>query len=290
MTSSFKGTFAVARKSSAKVCVADIIQLVAKLAPLELAETWDNCGLQVGAGEWPVQKIWVALDPLPDVIAAAGQSRVDMVITHHPLLVRPLQTLDLATSLGRVIEAAIVHHTAIYAAHTNLDSARDGLNDILARRIGLTQLSTLVPAANPTNASDPLLQLGLGRVGRLSKKVTVRQLADHLKSCLNIKTVKVAGDQHLKVEHVAICSGSGGSLLDDFLNSHAQVYVSGDLRYHQARSVEAAGRALIDVGHFASEHIFIDPMVQRLDTAIQEKGWPVQVAACRLEKDPFVCI
>ena len=278
----------MARKSSAKVCVADIIQLVAKLAPPELAESWDNCGLQVGAGEWPVQKIWVALDPLPEVIAAAGQERVDMVITHHPLLVRPLQTLDLATSLGRVIEAAIVHQTAIYAAHTNLDSARDGLNDILARRIGLTQLRSLAPAGDPMNTSDPLLQLGLGRVGRLTKKVTVRQLADHLKNCLDIKTVKVAGDQHLKVQHVAICSGSGGSLIDDFLNSHAQVYVSGDLRYHQARSVEAAGRALIDVGHFASEHIYIDPMVQRLDTAIQEKGWPVQVSACRLEKDPFV--
>lgn len=276
------------RQSSAQVRVADIMRLVEKLAPLALAESWDNCGLQIGAAHWPVHKIWVALDPLPDVIAAAGQERVDMVITHHPLIIRPLQSLDLGTPLGRVVEAAVTTRTAIYSAHTNLDSAQDGINDILANRIGLRQLETLAPAANPSNPPNPLLSLGLGRMGRLAKTMTVSQLAAHLKACLNIQAVKVAGDQNLKVQHVAICSGSGSSLLDAFLRSKAQVYVSGDLRYHNARSVEESGRALIDVGHFASEHIFIDPLVEQLEAAIQKRGWPLKVAACRLEKDPFI--
>ncbi len=275
------------------VCVADIAGLMEKMAPPFLAEEWDNCGLQVGAASWPVKKIWVALDPLLSVIKEAARQQIDLVITHHPLLFKPLHRIDIETPVGRVIAAALNSKTAIYAAHTNLDSAHDGINDVLARKIGLRELSPLVPSMNykltDTESEEGKLT-GLGRVGIVDPPVTVHRLAQEIKERFGLGTLKVAGDDQLECQHVAVCSGSGGGLLDAFLKSEAQVYVSGDLRYHDARTVEDAGRALIDVGHFASEQIIIHALAEKLDAAIRAAQWNVHISACQMEQDPFVQI
>lgn len=271
--------------------VADIITIMDELAPPRLAEQWDNCGLQVGSRKWPVKKIWVALDPLFQVVEAAIQDSVDMVITHHPLMIQPLAKIDLDSDAGRVIGRAIEGRLAIFAAHTNLDSALEGINDLLAHKVGLQDLAPLLPVRSALIESDDDAQMplaGLGRIGRLPSPATVGDLAKAIKTQLGIDQVKIAGDTRLAVDHVAVCSGSGASLVDAFLETDAQVYVSGDLKYHQARIVESAGRALIDVGHFASEHIFIDAMVKKLQGVAKAAGWPVTVQACQLEQDPFV--
>ena len=112
--------------------VAEIVEIMNQLAPPLLAEEWDNVGLQVGAAQWDVEHIIVALDPSPGVIADAASRKADMVITHHPLIFRPLSSIDFATPTGRSIETAARGKMAVYSAHTNLDSVRGGLNDILA--------------------------------------------------------------------------------------------------------------------------------------------------------------
>jgi len=247
--------------------VGDIIQKVEELAPGELAESWDNVGLQVGSREWPVKRVWVALDPLPQVVDAACRAKVDMLITHHPLIFKPLKSIDCTTPAGDIIHSALQRHLAIFSAHTNLDSAAGGVNDILAQRIGLHNTGVLQKGEKGDadfNGEDPSVVQGLGRTGDLPQATTLASLARELKKNLSLAAVAIAGDPDLRIKRVALCSGSGASLLGDFFESNAQVYISGDLRYHDARYVETAGRGLIDIGHFASEHLVVEVLAAKL--------------------------
>lgn len=272
-----------------KACIADIAGIMEEIAPASLAEAWDNCGLQVGASQWPVEKIWVALDPLLEVIEAAGQRGVDLVITHHPLIFKGLKRIDLNSFEGKVIASALRSQTAVYAAHTNLDSAADGINDVLACRIGLQSTTPLLESAHyDKGAGEPSAPVGLGRIGMIASPMPVKEWAGRLKQQLRLEHIKIAGNLDRPVHRVAVCSGSGSSLMDTFLSSDADVYVSGDLRYHDARIVEDSGRAFVDIGHFASEHIMIDTLVGKLMAAVEKTGWDISVEPCSIESDPFI--
>lgn len=275
-------------KAAIEVTVGDMIDAMESLAPSYLAEEWDNCGLQVGSRLWPIQRVWIALDPLPSVIHTAVRRKIDLIITHHPLLFHPLRSIDLQTPIGRTIETALAGRLAVYSAHTNLDSTRQGVNDTLARVIGLHHVKALVPAEKSAAETDPCEPLGMGRLGWLAEPLTLKALAARIKTRLHLDAVKIAGDPDLIVDQVALCSGSGTSLMQAFLDSSAQVYVSGDLRYHDARTVEEIGRALIDVGHFPSEHLVLDPLAEQLRNFARDHKWSVIIEACGLEHDPFV--
>ena len=268
--------------------VADIVDLMEELAPLSLAEEWDNCGLQIGHPDWTVEKIWVSLDPLYEVVASAAVQQVDLLITHHPLFFKPVKTIDVSTPLGKVVAGVIASKTAVYAAHTNLDSAREGVNEILARKIGLTGLEAMIPA-QPKDESQPAA-LGLGRIGLLPQPTTLGEFAETLKKQFNLKTVKVTGSLEKSISRAAVCSGSGGSLLEHFFQSGADVYISGDIRYHEARTIEDRNSAVIDIGHFASEHIMIDALVDQLRAGVRKKGYQTAIEPCNIERDPFAFI
>ena len=270
--------------------VTDMIQLMETMAPLLLAESWDNCGLQVGDPQWPVNKVAIALDPLFPVIQSAVAQGVDMVITHHPLIFKPLRKIDLNESEGRVIAAALKSQIAIYAAHTNLDSACQGINDLLSRTIGLDHLLPMVPSphqSGPDLAESPSGLVGMGRFGMLNPGMSVAQLALKIKQQFGLKQIRVAGRSGRMVRKAAVCSGSGASLLTEFMASDADVFISGDFRYHDARAIEDAGRALIDIGHFASEHIIVEALNARIKQAVDEHGWRVEIIPSRIERDPF---
>jgi len=123
--------------------VAQFVRLLNDLAPTCLAESWDNVGLQIGSRKWPVKKIWTALDPLPEVVAAASENEVDLLVTHHPLFFKSLKQIDCESPLGRIAETALTAKLAIFCAHTNLDSTAGGVNDVLAERMGVRQLRVL---------------------------------------------------------------------------------------------------------------------------------------------------
>ena len=259
--------------------VADMIEIIERFAPQELVEQWDNSGLQIGSRSWSVSKVWVALDPSPEVIQAACKQKADLLVTHHPLIFRPLKSIDFNHPLGRCIQMAVEHRLAVFSAHTNLDKTPRGLNDMLAERIGLKNIAPLLP-----EDSGP----GFGRIGELQRSCSLASLAETVKKTLAIEYVRVAGDPKLAVSSVVICSGSGSSLLPDFFLSDAQVFVSGDLRYHDALAVRDFHRGMIDIGHFASEHIMVDALAGRLTEAAEELGAAVDVVAYEHEKDPFV--
>ena len=264
--------------------VGEIIGCMEQVAPRALAENWDNVGLQVGSRRWPVHLVWVALDPDPRVIAAAVKAGVDLLVTHHPLIMEPLKRIDLDTPWGAAIAAALEHHLAIYSAHTNLDAAAGGTNDILAQILGLGDLVPFIP--HPAGETEPAVT-GIGRQGSLTVVLSLKELGARVKAALGMESVRIVGDPALDVQQVVLCTGSGGSLVDQFIASDAQAYVTGDVKYHQAREIEISGKGLIDIGHFASEHLIVEPLAQRLKELISQNNAELRIEACRLEQDPF---
>ena len=263
----------------AQTQVRDIINIIEKAAPPALAETWDNTGLAVGHMDNPVRKVWTALDPLPLVVEEACKHNVDMLVTHHPLLIRPLKKLDLATPMGKTIALAVKNNLTLYSAHTNLDKTRGGVNDILTRRLGLEPAGDLAPGAGD--------QPGLGRLAQLPRTCTLEKIIARVKECLGLAWVRAVGPKDLTVSTIALCSGSGSSLLPEFFVSGAQVYLTGDMGYHHARSVEDAGLACIDVGHFASEHLMVDALARLIQEQCVAQGLEILTEPCSLEQDPF---
>ena len=284
--------------------LADIIHILDQIAPPALAEDWDNVGLQIGDSRWSVRRIGVALDPSLAVVESACAMQMDLLVTHHPLFFKPLMSIDCQTAIGSVIQKAFAHRLAIFAAHTNLDKSKGGLNDILSRRIGLMNC-TVLEAAGTGDDNDSMLNFasnknaplegvpvyeGLGRVGTLPKAMRLRDFAYRVKQKLNLDYIKIVGPPDLLVKKAAVCTGSGSGLLKTFFSSGAQVYISGDLRFHDARDVEAAGLSMIDIGHFSSEYIMVESLVSRLTELISQTRLKVDVSVCGTEKDPFVTL
>jgi dinuclear metal center YbgI/SA1388 family protein len=254
-----------------------------ELAPPELAEEWDNPGLQAGSPHWPVQKVVVALDATPEVVSDACDQGADLLITHHPLLFRPIRRIDYSTPLGRVIELACRRRLSIFCAHTNLDWAEDGLNDAFSAAIGLCDAAILAPLGEAAG-----LPGGQGRIGNLKEPMSLAEFAANIRAALGVADIRAVGDLGMQVSRAAVCTGSGSGLLGAFFASDADVFVSGDLRYHDARDTELQERGLIDIGHFASEHLMVDLVRRRLAAALEEHGHSVAVVASDKESDPFV--
>ena len=270
--------------------VAHIIEIMDRLVPPWLAEEWDNVGLQIGDLRLPVQRIWIALDPAAEVIDAACKNKVDLLITHHPLIFRPLKSIDFATPGGSIIQMAAQHELAVFAAHTNFDIVSDGVNDILAQRLGIKRLEILQPIKvdvsaqeEASSAASAEVAHGIGRIGTIDRSCTLEAMVSMIKKRLKLKFVRVAGDPKMKISRVALCSGSGSSLVPAFLSSDADVYI----HYHNARDAESEQRAIIDIGHFASEHLMVEALAQRLKQLISEAGISAVIKACTIEKDPF---
>jgi len=266
--------------------LSDIIPILEEIAPPSLAEDWDNVGLQIGDPRRAISSIWVALDPSLDVVAAACQAKVGLLVTHHPLFFRPLKRIDICSPLGKILELAIRHRMAVYSMHTNLDAVCEGLNDWLARRLRLRGLRPLSPVAGGLHG----LQHGIGRVGTLAAGMSLQDLALAIKQRLGLSTVRVAGDVMLRVKRIALSTGSGSSLVARFLASNAEAFISGDLRYHEAREVQAAKRGLIDIGHFQSEHLVTAELAKRLRSILGRRLRGIEVKAYALEKDPFILV
>ena len=271
-------------------CVSDMIDLMEQIAPAHLSEEWDNTGLQVGDGRWAVSTVGVSLDAGMEVINAACEMKVDMLITHHPLIFTPLRAIDCRTSVGAIIQKAIVNRIAIYSAHTNFDKSEEGLNDILAGRIGLINCKTLESSLFPDDPEAKENPTGIGRIGSLPKTVQLKDFAMDIKKRLNLDSVKIVGRPDLLITRAAVCTGSGSSLVNVFLKSDAQVYISGDLRYHDARDVESADLGMIDIGHFPSEYLMVEVLVERLKQMVLHNRLSVRVQSCGTESDPFVAL
>jgi dinuclear metal center YbgI/SA1388 family protein len=263
--------------------VIDVVAALETIAPVHLAEEWDNIGLQLGSRQWPAHRILTALEVTPHVIDEARQRQGEVLVTHHPLFFRPLRFLDLDTPLGNMLQDLCVHRIAVIAAHTNLDSVRGGVSDILSSSLEIEHTTVLQPSKQGDDC-------GLGRIGNLAATMRLDELSTAIKSRLALPFVRFAGNPDLVVRRVALCSGSGSSLIEAFLASDAQVFITGDVRYHDARTIEWHGQGVIDIGHYESEHIILDTIAAQLAERITGAGLKATVAACQSERAPFTTI
>jgi dinuclear metal center YbgI/SA1388 family protein len=263
--------------------VEDIMAAVEVVAPSHLAEDWDNVGLQLGSRLWPVARVMTALDPTPGVVREVIARQGNVLVTHHPLIFNPLRILDIDEPLGRTLEALLVNRIAVIAAHTNLDAVRGGVNDVLASQLEMGDVAILQPSERDASC-------GLGRIGRISTPSTLGELAAMIKNRMGLPHIRFAGSPELQVRRVALCSGSGSSMLAAFLASEAEVFITGDVRYHEAREIEAHGRGIVDVGHFESEHIILDVLTDKLTEQMVARQLDVSVEACVGERAAFQAI
>jgi dinuclear metal center YbgI/SA1388 family protein len=265
--------------------VKQLLSMLDTIAPRDLAESWDNCGLSAGSLEWPVTKILVGLDPGMQLMLAARAWNADMVLTHHPLFITPEKTIDFEIMPGSAIAIAAKEQIAIVCAHTNLDKAPNGLNDFFAAGINLVCTRPLVTDSGDQDCGTSMA--GIGRVGQLPAAISLARVVHEIKSHLKVNQVRVVGNLDLVIRQVAVCTGSGGSLIPAFLRSGADLYVTGDIKYHDARLVETHGKALIDVGHFASEIIAVDLLSRRMGQAVSRAGYDLEIKEFTQETDPF---
>ncbi len=268
-----------------------LMNMVNEIAPFSLAEDWDNSGLQAGDLSWPVKKVMIALDLSEDVMKAAEQWGADLVLSHHPLIFRPVKCIDFGSVFGNIILRAAVGKISIISAHTNFDKAEHGLNDFFADLIGLNGISNLYEKTGGiSDSGDTGYPPGIGRKGKLDTAMTLFSFAMQIKDRLGIKNLRVAGSEELLIKQVAVCTGSGGSLLDMFFKSGADVFVTGDIKYHEARQIEQAGLGLIDVGHFSSEHIGVELLAHGLRSSAADAELDIEIRKFYGEQDPFKII
>ena len=362
----------------------DLIGLIHKLYAPELAEDWDNVGLQVGDPGRPLDRVMVALDPGLEALEAARDAGAQALVTHHPLLFKPVKRLTPDDAVGKVLWTAVRDDVAIISAHTNLDCAVDGLNSWLAEKMGVEQaiplqtvagdylkLVVFVPVGHEDAVADALFSAGggqigaydqcsfrsrgegtfrpgpgtqpcigtvgqreqteevrletiipkrkllrvlekmqkthpyeevaydllplqnqvpgagLGRIGKLAQQTTLGEFAARVKESLGCDHLRLIGADQMPVRKVALCGGSGAFLLQTAHRQGADVLVTGDVKYHEARQAEELGMALIDAGHFATEQLMVEQVTQSLQAAARQLNWGVAFEAYTGEKDPF---
>ncbi len=362
----------------------DIIGILNGLYSPALAEDWDNVGLQVGDPLAMVDRVLVCLDPSEKALDAAVDAGAQAILTHHPLIFRPLKSVTPSDETGRLLFRAIREGVAILCAHTNLDRARNGLNDWLAQRLGICdarplsgggeglvkivvfvpdghedtvaqalfeagaghigrydrcsfrtegtgtfrpgsgtspflgkegetesarewRMETIVPRERLNRAVSRMIKahpyeevaydlyplanaredIGLGRIGNLANPISLHDFALFTGETLESSTVRFTGDPDAKICKAAICGGSGGSLIDEAFRKGADVLVTGDIKYHEARKAESLGLSLVDAGHFATERIAARELAHVLRRKTEDRNLAVDFLELKEERDPF---
>jgi len=365
--------------------IQDLNGLLNALYPAQFAEDWDNVGLQVGDPLARVDRVLVCLDPTREALAEAAERHTQAIISHHPLIFKPLKQLTPNSETGSLVWEAVRSDIAVFSLHTNLDRANPGLNDWLAEKLQLEgcqplllgrgdelfklvvfvpeghlevvaealfaagagqignydrcsfrtagtgtfrggegtdpflgapgeteqaseqRLETIVPRERLARVTRALLKahpyeevaydliplanqrsdIGLGRIGRLAQATTLEAFAASVKQILGCAALRWTGQAGQKVAKVAVCGGSGASLLQEAVRQGADVLVTGDVKYHEARSALEQGVGLIDAGHFATEHLMVAGLTKALSQAAAERGLPIEFIAMNSEADPF---
>ena len=232
----------------------EITDILESYAPKHMAEDYDNVGLLIGDGGRECKSALLCLDVDEFVAEEAIKKGVELIISHHPIMFSPIKKITADTSEGRCILKLIENNIALYSAHTNLDSANGGLNDLMCEILGLESTSVL---------ADTDKGFGIGRVGNLKESVTLRELAENVKTLFSLDGVRFSGNEEKRVDKVALCSGGGSSLIYDAVASGADVYISGDLKYNNVRDLVFSGVGFIEIPHYKSE-IFAPKLFEKI--------------------------
>jgi len=359
---------------------------VEQLAPKQLAEDWDNVGLQIGNPAAEVKKVLLTLDLDEHVLTEAKEKQVQLIITHHPVLFKGIKNINFTTVQGRLIKELIKNDITVYSAHTNLDSATGGVNDVLAEKLELqntevlvvngrqkfcklvvfvpvnyqavvgqalgqagagwignysdctfrtngigtfrplsgsnpfigktneletvqeVRLETNVPAEKLSAVIETMLGVhpyeevdydiyplnntgaahGLGRIGQLPMELNFSDFLQQVRNALNLPMVKAGGQLDKRIKTVALCGGSAGDFWPTALAKGADVYLSGDIKYHTAQDMVNNGLAFVDAGHYHSEVPVVERLYHHLKKIMRQENLAVELYVAQTSTDPFI--
>ena len=232
--------------------IRDITDAIEQYAPLRLQEEWDNAGIQVGNPEAEVTGVLLCTDATEAVVSEAIDRGFNLVISHHPLIFRGLKKIMGRTPVERTVAMAIKHDITIYSAHTNMDSAWQGVSFRMADKIEMTGVTFLDDNRVDPYGDGDSTQAGCGVIGDI-EPMTAREVLKRVKEAFEVGAVRYSGNADTMVSRVALCGGAGGFLLDKAVQLGAQLYVTADMRYHDF--LDNSQRIVVaDIGHYESEH------------------------------------
>jgi dinuclear metal center YbgI/SA1388 family protein len=264
----------------------EVLDVLARLYPPSSAQSWDRVGLVTGDPDQPVRRIHLAVDPTLAVVEEARAHGADLLVTHHPLLLRGVHSVATTSAKGATVTGLVVGDVALYVAHTNADVAAEGVCEALAEACGLGH-------------TDPLTwseEQPMGRVGDLPEPLPLRRFVEDLAVHLPATTggVRVAGPPDALVRRVAVLGGAGDDLFDAVRSSGADVYVTADLRHHPALEAREEARGgtpyLVDAGHWASEQVWLARADRALRAALGEDATRVETHISTVRTDPWTFV
>ena len=253
--------------------VQQVYEIMKKIAPLELAESWDNPGLLVDCGG-EVVRVLVTLDITPEVVAEAAAKHCELIVAHHPVIFDPLKKLGTQDVPFQLVRAGI----SAVCMHTNLDAAEGGVNDVLAAIFGMRDAEVFAD--------------GCGRVGQINP-ITVPQLAAKAQRELAARCnlpldgsaavqVKFA-DTGKTVRRLAVISGAGGSMFEEALAMGADCLLTGEANHHHACDAKRLGLALVAAGHYATEFPVTAAVAEKLRAALPD----MDILVSEENRDPY---
>lgn len=366
--------------------LSQLLEAIDILAPWDLADSWDQVGLQVGSKNQPVKRALIAVDVNQETLDEAIRLQVDGLVVHHPLLFKPITQIDYDSPVGRLLHGLVQHHLFLVAAHTNMDRATGGLNQDLATLFALKEIEILDPdppedckivVFTPVDYVDPVRQAmaaagagvigayrdcsfatpgrgtftpgagaqpfvgkpgtletvsevrlemvtgqrrlsgvikalmashpyeepaidvypllneprhGLGIIGRLPRKMTFQELGQQVREKLQAKSIRVLGEPESQVERLAICSGNGGDLIEKAVKKGAEVFLTGEIDYHDFLLAKESGLAVIEAGHWTTEKGFISLVTRYLQEFFKDLPDFEVIPSNTINTEPYVSL
>ncbi len=266
------------------VRVKDILNNLETNAPFQLAESWDNVGLLIGNPDQIVTGVIAGLDPTNDLVDEAIRNGCNTIITHHPVIFKPLASINTGTPEGLLLQKTLSNNIAIIGCHTNFDSAEEGVSDVLGTRLGLTNLQPLISSPGAPEGT------GLGRIGSYPQPVSADEFTKLLLSALELNSVSLTTPLPKTITTVAVCGGSGSEFAQAALQQGADIYLSAEIKHSTAIWARENNFCVIEGTHYATEKPAVALLVKRLQQANETEGWNINVLQSESEKHPFVYI
>ncbi|MDD2217524.1 MAG: Nif3-like dinuclear metal center hexameric protein [Eubacteriales bacterium] len=255
-----------------------LISILNEIAPPELAEAWDNCGFQIRTGKEDYSKILICLEITNAIIEQAKSLDADIIITHHPLLFSPIKNVDSRNVVGNYVIELIRNDISVFSLHTNFDKAQQGNNTYMAKLLDLQNIEFMRTGSGPYDY--------MGCTGEFRQEITVKDVISKICSALEIKEsdIRCVTNDHGHIKKIALCTGAGAEFIDIMPQLGCSLYITGDVKYHDAQKAKELSISLIDAGHYGTEAIFVDNLCEQLKMRI---GTETRIIASKLNINPF---
>lgn len=259
--------------------VKDFMKLVESHAPVSYQEEYDNVGLMVGDEKAEIKGILFSMDTTFSVIEEAKKKGANLIVSHHPMLFVKPKSITTKTMQGKKIIELIRNDINVYAAHTNLDSVKDGMNDTIVKMFDYLDFDIIDQCPFDFDS-------GIGRIVYLRRATRLSDFIQKTKKVLGVETLRYSGDLDQCVRRIAIINGSGQSYFKKAVSAGADCILTGDTTYHNVQELEELGVAVVDPGHYFSEKLVYYNIMERMAKEFSS-SYDGPVFFSETEKDPY---